>query len=152
LPLYYAYLIAEVIITNVYLTKELSMSDLAQYLKEGRQYLMASCGKEGRPSTFSNAIRYNLMALSIEKNMMAILAQYNDLADNHTFSDMISSVERHIDLPTDLKDELLALESLQTICSVIEYHRAEPDDDSIARLSEACKRINSMAESLCITE
>ncbi len=125
------------------------MSECIQYLTEGIQYRKAAGGKDGKPSKWAPSTRYNLYAMSIEKFMMAIVVQKNDLADNHTFTDLIASVERHVPLPEDLKTELQELEQVQSICSVFEYHREEPTGEVVERLRRATERIEAVAEEIC---
>lgn len=119
------------------------------FLREGQQYQNAATGKNGKPSRLSNTIRYNLFALSIEKNFMAILTQKNDLADNHTFSDMITSVERHLPIPLKLKEELIALEHVQSICNMNEYHREPPSDEDLMRMETATQLAGTFAKQTC---
>jgi hypothetical protein len=125
------------------------MSECLQYLTEGIQYRKAAGGNEGKPSKWDTSTRYNLYAMSVEKYMMAIVVQNNDLADNHTFTDLIAAVERHVALPEDLKSELLELEQVQSICSVFEYHREEPSAEVVERLRCATERIGGIAEEIC---
>ena len=125
------------------------MSECLEYLIDGRKYKKAAGGKDGKPSKWDSSTRYNLYAMSIEKYMMAILVQKKDLADNHTFTDLIDSVERHVSLPEDLKSELLALEQVQSICSVFDYYREKPTDDVVERLKLATERIGIVAEDIC---
>ena len=122
------------------------MNESEKYLKEGKQYLRAAQGKEGKPSRLMNDIRYNLLALSLEKCCMAILMRFNDLADNHTFSDLLDSVKRHVAIPEDLAGEILALEQVQSICNLYEYHRRPPSDLEVNRLLAAAERICDTAE------
>jgi hypothetical protein len=125
------------------------MGECIQYLTEGLQYKKAASGRNGKPSKFDNSTRYNLYAMSIEKCMMAIVVRNNDMADNHTFSDLIASVERHLSLPADLKSELLELEQVQTICSVFDYYRGAPTSEVVERLRHATERLCVIAEEVC---
>jgi len=125
------------------------MKDYQLFLKEGKQYYTAAAGKEGKKSKFSNDIRYNLFALSLEKCCMAILLFKGDLADNHTFSDLIIGVEKYVPLPQDLKETILNLEKTQTICSLYEYHREIPDDNEIAQFKNAAQEVFTLAHQVC---
>jgi HEPN domain-containing protein len=122
------------------------MSEWKLFLKEGKEYLKSAQGKEGKPSRLSNDIRYNLLAMSLEKSCMAILMLYGDLADNHTFSDLLFSLKRHITIPDELSREILALEQVQSICNLYEYHRELPSDEVVQRLQLVAAQIQRMAE------
>ena len=122
------------------------MEEWRKYLKEARQFLKAGGGRPGKPSRLSNDIRYNLLALSLEKSCMAILLRHNDLADNHTFSDLVTSIKRHITLPDGLEEEILALEQVQSICNLYEYHREIPSDPVVSRLRRVAELLCETAE------
>lgn len=129
--------------------KEKKMSEWRAFLNEGSQYLKAARGKNGNPSRLSNDIRYNLLGLSFEKSMMAILMYHNDMADNHTFADLVHSVSRHITITPLLCDEIVALEQVQSICNLYEYHRELPSDSVVARLTDVAVQIFALASEVC---
>lgn len=125
------------------------MDDWKDFFQEGKQFLNATTGKNGRPSKLANDIRYNLLALSVEKSIMALLRFNNDMADNHTFSDLLHSVSGYVLIPGTIKDELLELEKTQTICNVWEYHRAIPTDQEVTRLTIVAEYLLELANRTC---
>lgn len=88
------------------------------YLREGQEFLATAhnaCAK-GR-TAFTPEILYNLVAMSIEKLIMAMLMKSGNLPYNHTMHDLVDSMEDF--LPGELKglgDELKALDAFQEIC------------------------------------
>lgn len=125
------------------------MSEYDSFLTEGKQFLMAAQGKDGKPSKLAADIRYNLLALSLEKSMMAILLYNHDMADNHTFTDLLNSVVRHVEIPQVIADEIAALEQVQSICNVYEYHREIPSEIVVARLASVALFIQDLASRIC---
>ena len=125
------------------------MGEWQSFLKEARQYLKSGQGREGKPSRLSTDIRYNLLALSIEKSCMAILLYHNDLADNHTFSDLLKGIAEYVTVPSELNNEILALEQVQSICNLYEYHREKPSEVVVQRLLNAAVQIAGYAEKTC---
>ena len=125
------------------------MGEWQQYLKEAQQYLNAGRGKQGKQSRLSSDIRYNLLSLSIEKSCMAVLLYHNDLADNHTFSDLLRSIAPYVQVPGELCDELLALEQVQSICNLYEYHREKPSEEVAERLRNVATRLCEYAGQAC---
>ena len=121
------------------------------FLFEGGQYLRASRGKNGKPSKLANDIQYNLLALSLEKSIMAIHMVHNDLIDNHTFGDLINSVKAYIDVSPALRNEALDLEKTQTICNVFEYSREMPSDQVVVRLAGVAQYLFEQASRLVET-
>jgi hypothetical protein len=107
------------------------------FVNEGKQLHKSASGKNGQPSKLNNSIRYNLYALSLEKSLMGLLMFHGDMADNHTFQDLLYSAERHCAVPRSLREELYALENVQSICSLTNYTREDPSDEVVARLQIA---------------
>lgn len=125
------------------------MDEYDKFLTEGIQFLKAAQGKDGKPSKLAADIRYNLLALSLEKCMMAILLYNHDMADNHTFTDLLNSVVRHVEIPPVIANEIAALEQVQSICNVYEYHREIPSDIVVARLASVALYIKDLATGIC---
>ena len=125
------------------------MSEWKAFLKEGGQYLKAAQGKEGKPSRLQNDVRYNLLALSFEKSVMSIVMFNNDLADNHTFTDLLHAVGKYVKIEPPLHDEVIALEEVQSICNLYEYHRELPSDSVVSRMQTVAKRLYEMAGEAC---
>ena len=125
------------------------MGEWQSFLKEAGQYLSAGRGKEGKPSRLSSDIRYNLLSLSIEKSCMAILLYHNDLADNHTFVDLLRSIAPYVQVPGEVHDELAALEQVQSICNLYEYHREKPSEEVVQRLLAVAVQLSRYAEQTC---
>ena len=125
------------------------MGEWQSFLKEAQQYLAAGRGKEGKPLRLSSDIRYNLLSLSIEKSCMAILLYHNDLADNHTFVDLLRSIAPYVQVPGEVHDELVALEQVQSICNLYEYHREKPAEEVVNRLLAVAVQLFRYAEQTC---
>ena len=125
------------------------MGEWQTFLKEAQQYLDAGRGKEGKPSRLSSDIRYNLLSLSIEKSCMAILLYHNDLADNHTFIDLLRSIAPYVQISGEIHDELAALEQVQSICNLYEYHREKPSEEVVERLRNVAVLLNGHAKETC---
>lgn len=119
------------------------------WLREGRQYLRAGRGEKNR---FNNSILYNLLAMSLEKFVMAILGYNLSMPVNHTFTDLVYSLEKLYPLDTDLRKTVLRLEAKQEICSFEDYVRTDISDEDIMILREAVKQFEKIADEVCISE
>lgn len=126
-----------------------SEASWSTWLREGRQYLKA--GKGGK-NKFNNSILYNLLAMSLEKFVMAILGYNLSMPVNHTFTDLIYSLEKLYPLDTDLKKTILKLETKQEICSFEDYVRTDISDEDIIILREAVKQFEKIAAEVCVYE
>jgi len=118
-----------------------------EYLREGEQYLnTASRGFAGRRSVFTAEILYNLIAMAIEKMVMAALMEQGKLPYNHTMRDLAEAMEEHF--PGRLggiTERLLALDAYQEICDLDTYNRKPPAMEEIpAMLSLATELLSCL--------
>lgn len=101
----------------MFVAEECSAKD---FLEEALKYHKTSInGYRSRPEVFNGEIIYNLLALAIEKYFMAFLVTNQDMADNHTFTDLINSYERIKPFPQELTVRLQELEKLQNLCPAV---------------------------------
>ncbi len=90
--------------------------------------------------------------MSLEKFVMAILGYNLSMPVNHTFTDLIYSLEKLYPLDTDLKKTILKLETKQEICSFEDYVRTDISDEDIIILREAVKQFEKIAAEVCVYE
>ena len=124
-----------------------SLPDWQTWLENGDRYLAAAAGKKGR---FDTALRYNLLSMALEGYVMAISDFHSLLPDNHTYTDLMDALERVAPLAPDLKEQILAHESIQQICSIEDYHRSHPTETALADLRQAIEQVASMAHETCL--
>jgi hypothetical protein len=118
------------------------------WLEQGDQYLRASTPKS-RINRFGTVIRYNLISMSLESYVMAILDYHHTLPDNHTFTDLITALDVVMPLENTLKKRILLYENIQSICSVEKYHRSSPTEEELQDLTGAITELSSMAHKTC---
>jgi hypothetical protein len=118
------------------------------WLRNGDQYLKAA-GKHGS-FRFDTNISYNLLGMSLEGYVMAILDVHNSLPENHTFTDLVDALETVYPLKSDLKERILKYESIQSICSVDKYIREKPTHEAIDNLRMAVSEIGNIAHEVCV--
>lgn len=118
------------------------------WLQQGDQYLTAGTPK-GDKSKFGTSILYNLLSMSLESYVMAILDFKQNLPDNHTFTDLIMGLERVTPINQTLKQKILKYESIQSICSVDKFSIKQPSVDEIDDLRGAIVEIKTMAYEHC---
>lgn len=122
--------------------------DWRAFQTEGLGYLdTVKRATEKKSKIFSPPIRYNLLAMAVEKMMMAVLMANGTLADNHTFSDLVECMQRVAPLEGDLVDELLHYQSYQEICSPYDgYSRKTLDDAVIMKMIGMVERLAIWSE------
>lgn len=118
------------------------------WLLQGDQYLRASTPKSGI-SRFGTEVRYNLISMSLEAYIMAIMDFHQALPQNHTYTDLIIGLETVIPLDEKLKNRILQYENIQSICSIEKYHTVAPTEAELIDLKGAIIEISTMAHSIC---
>ncbi len=106
-----------------------------QFIKEGEQYL--NCAQNAvrkEREIFTPGILYNLTAMAIEKFLMGFLMYHGALADNHTMTDILNSVERITGPQPGMAEEFRYLDSFQEICDLDAFTRRDPYPEEIPRI------------------
>ncbi len=119
-----------------------------KWLKEGDQYLNAATPKAEK-SVFNPDIRYNLLSMSLEGYIMAILDYNNNLPFNHTYTDLMFSLETVLPVEASLRARILKYENIQSICSIEKYHRQAPTSEELDDLKDAVGTVGKIAHQAC---
>jgi len=130
------------------MTKNL-IPDWRTWLRNGDQYFKATTPK-GEKSPFDTDLRYNLLSMSLEGYIMAILDYHNLLPENHTYTDLMDALERVMPIDPCLKARILKHESIQDICSIEDYHRSHPSEAVLGDLKSAVAQIAAIAHQTCV--
>ena len=95
-----------------------AIDDWPRYQQEGEQFLrLAERAHERQKKAFTPTILYNLVAMAIEKLVMAALMRCGRLPDNHTLHDLVAALERWLpETVRGLSEPLCQLDSFQDIC------------------------------------
>ena len=95
-----------------------AIDDWAQYRLEGEQFLrLAEQAHHRQKKAFTPTILYNLVAMAIEKLVMAALMRCGRLPDNHTLHDLVAALERWLpETVRGVAGPLCELDSFQDIC------------------------------------
>ncbi len=97
-----------------------------EYVKDGEGYLRAAVNGQKRPEIFTPEIIYNILAMAIEKFVMATLISRKMMADNHTFIDLIGAAAQISPFSDELVKALKDLQVYQEICPVFEGYNRDP--------------------------
>ncbi|MBI9090958.1 MAG: hypothetical protein JEZ12_17220 [Desulfobacterium sp.] len=120
------------------------------FFEDGKKFLKTARGGLKRPSVFTEEILYNILLMSMEKNIMGILIYHGDMADNHTVTDLLDALERVIQMDKKVIADLLEFERYQTICSVFDgYQRKKMTFEVIHRMIETATIIENHALAVC---
>lgn len=127
---------------------ENNKNNWTEWLMQGDQYLKAGTPKSGK-SKFGTGILYNLLSMSMESYIMAILDYKKNLPDNHTYTDLVNGLERVMPVNPKLRDRILKYESIQSICSVDKFIIKEPTTHQIDDLRGAIIEVKGLAYDTC---
>jgi hypothetical protein len=105
------------------------------YRRDGEQFLRTAVNahQRGNPR-FNPEITYNLVAMAIEKLIMALLMQRGALADTPTMVDLLAALQRHLGPLPGLTADFAFLDDFQQICALETYHRRPPAPADIGRI------------------
>lgn len=110
----------------------ISIDKWQEYRRDGEQFLeTATKAFEKGNNRFTPEILFNLVAMAIEKLVMAFLMKRGDLAENHTMGDLFRALEKHIGHHPELAEQFAYLDSFQEICEIETYRRQAPTSEEI---------------------
>jgi HEPN domain-containing protein len=105
------------------------------YRRDGEQFLKTAADALRKGNRrFTPEILYNLVAMAIEKLVMAFLMKRGDLAENHTMGDLLHAMEKHIGHHPELAEQFTYLDSFQEICEIETYRRQVPTAEETAKI------------------
>ena len=111
----------------------ISIDNWQEYRRDGEQFLnTATRAFQQGNSRFTPEILFNLVAMAIEKLVMAFLMRRGDLAENHTMGDLFHALERHVGQHPELAEKFAYLDSFQEICDLDTYRRQAPTQEETA--------------------
>ena len=125
-----------------------------EFLEDGSGYLNTAAGALAkRRRVFTPPILYNLIAMAIEKFVMAALMRYGAMPFNHTMADLVEAMEETFPgAVTDMRDELLKLDSFQEICDLEGFSITPPGMEKIPAMLDLAGRIKLLVTDRIITD
>ena len=122
-----------------------AIKGLQEFLKEGNQFLAtANNAYVQRKDAFTTAVLYNLVAMAIEKLIMALLMKNGKLPYNHTMHDLVEAIDEF--LPGELAglgNELKAWDGFQDICDIESYSITPPSMGQIGGMLKLALEVQS---------
>ena len=120
-----------------------AIDDWPRYREEGEQLLQLAERAHGRhKKAFTTTILYNLVAMAIEKLVMAALMRCGQLPDNHTLHDLVAALERWLpDSVRGLAEPLRRLDRFQELGDPYDGTIAAPSRDEITAMLVLAHRL-----------
>ena len=124
-----------------------STSDWKDFLDEGKNYFYKAKHWQEK-GKFNKDLIYNLVLMSMEKNIMAICLKNNKLPENHTITDLVEAFKNIAELDADLEKQLLEIEKYQNICTIDDYERKTGSIEDIDKVVRLGNEINDLVNKL----
>jgi hypothetical protein len=95
-----------------------------------------------RPTVFTPGILYNLISVAIEKYIMAVMVYRKKMVANHTFAELVNSVQEVEPMPAELVERLRAMGKYQEGFPVyVGYKRRPVPGREIQGMVEAAEAV-----------
>ncbi len=128
------------------------MKEWQLYIDDGNKYLKTAVnGAKSRKEVFTPEILYNIISMSIEKQVMGLLMYHDRLPENHTLTDLMDAISelctptegRAGGFPADLREKVIAMDRFQEICCLDFYHRETPSQENINEFIDAGQKVQA---------
>ncbi|MBM9537735.1 hypothetical protein [Desulfobulbus alkaliphilus] len=119
------------------------IADWQQYRREGQQYLdLAQAAFLREKKAFTTEILYNLIAMAIEKLVMAALMEIGRLPYNHTMHDLVAALKQWLpETIQGLEAQVCSLDRYQDICDPYAWSIRIPTRDEIQTMLELARNL-----------
>jgi len=111
------------------------------YFRQGDQFLALAEKGIHKRQKFSAETLYNVVAMAIEKHLMALFLNKNNLPEGHTMTNLLSYAEKYLTIDDEIFRTMAYMDSLQEICSLDSFSRKEPTGDELAKMIKIAVRI-----------
>ncbi|MCL7486725.1 MAG: hypothetical protein M8357_00940 [Desulfobulbaceae bacterium] len=119
-----------------------------EFLEAGNRYLHTAKGAySNRRRIFTAPILYNIIAMAVEKFVMAALMRHGTMPYNHTMVDLVEAMEETFPgAIADIREGLLHLDTYQDICDPWEFTIIEPAMDDIQAMLELAEKLQELVK------
>ena len=116
------------------------------FLKDGEGFLRTAVGAyEKQKKVFTSEILYNIIAMAIEKFVMAALMRHGALPYNHTMRDLVEAMDETFPAAIDdLRDGLLKMDQYQEICDLDGFRITPPEMKEIKGMLEMAQKLQCL--------
>jgi hypothetical protein len=123
-----------------------AIDDWDLYLRDGDAFLhTAMSAYEKRRKVFTPEILYNIIAMAIEKFVMAALMQRGALPWNHTMGDLVEAMEEVFPAEiSGIKEGLIDLDRYQEICDVDSFSIIPLDMEEIPKMLALAEKMQAL--------
>jgi len=124
--------------------------DWEEFWRDGKAFLKtAQAAHAKHRQAFTAEILYNLVAMAVEKFVMAALMWHGTMPYNHTMQDLVEAMDETFPGALgELEKDLLALDAFQQICDLEGYSIRPPEMEKIPAMLELAARLETLVRRL----
>ena len=117
-----------------------------EFLEDGNGYYRTAVeALAKRKDVFTSEILYNIIAMAIEKFVMAALVRHGAMPDNHTMADLVNAMEENFPgSVSDIRAELLRLDTYQEICDPEGFSITPPGMEKIPAMIDLAGKMQTL--------
>ena len=117
-----------------------------EFLQDGKGFLStALAGYQKRQQVFTAEILYNIIAMAVEKFVMAALMRHGALPYNHTMADLVEAMETTFPGKIgDIGEGLLDMDRYQEICDLDGFKINPPGMEKISGMLELADKMQTL--------
>ncbi|MCI5148762.1 MAG: hypothetical protein D3916_05120 [Candidatus Electrothrix sp. MAN1_4] len=117
-----------------------------EFLSDGQAYLnTATVAYAKKNKVFTPEILYNLIAMALEKFVMAALMQRGTMPYNHTMADLVEAMENTFPGKMEgLSQGLLDMDKYQEICDLDGFKITPPEMEQIPGMLELAEELHTL--------
>ena len=117
------------------------------FMHDGKGFLKTAVTAHGkRKHAFTPVILYNLIAMAIEKFVMAALMRYGALPYNHTMKDLVEAMDETFPGSiNDIRESLLQFDEFQDICDLEGFSITPPEMEEIPAMLVLAGKMQNLA-------
>ena len=104
------------------------------YYEEGLAYSKTVVGAKAKGKKLGNAVMYNLIGLSLEGMLTALIMKEDDLPEHSSVGSMLRLLRSTYEVPESFKDEVRFFNRFSNLCALYDAVLPDPNDDEIDRM------------------
>ena len=122
------------------------ISGWQDFLNDGKSfYKTAEAALRKNKKVFTPEILYNIIAMAIEKFVMAALMKHGAMPYNHTMRDLVEAMDTTFpNALDDLRDGLLKMDEYQDICDLDGFRITPPEMDQIPEMVQMATTLKGL--------
>ena len=94
------------------------MSEGAEFIREGRQFLNTARNGLQRKAVFNNELIFNLIGLSLEKLLVGLCLERGYMPADHTLAGIVNETNRLCPMEARLIEAIRMMDRVQDLCSL----------------------------------